>query len=69
MTSENAPRRTGRPSKGPRVQTGVRLPVETHSRAMARAAELGLTFNDYVENLVTRDLAGADEVDSERIAA
>ena len=40
-----------------RVQ--VSLPPETQKRARARAAELGISFAEYVRRLVSRDL-GAD---------
>lgn len=37
-------------------RTQVSLPPEEHRRARARAAELGISFAEYVRRLVSRDL-------------
>jgi hypothetical protein len=40
-----------------RVQ--IALPLEEHRRARTRAAELGISFAEYVRRLVAQDLGGA----------
>jgi hypothetical protein len=39
----------------------VSLTPEQHRRARARAAELGISFAEYVRRLVARDLGGTGE--------
>lgn len=39
------------------TRTQITLDNETHRRARKRAAELGVSFAEYIRNLVARDLA------------
>ncbi len=47
--------RSGRPSKGPRIQRTLRGPVPVVEAGIAKAEDLGLDFNDYVTLLMARD--------------
>ncbi|MDP9361028.1 MAG: hypothetical protein M3P29_06205 [Acidobacteriota bacterium] len=38
-------------------RTQITLDVETHRRARKRAAELGVSFAEYIRSLVARDIA------------
>jgi hypothetical protein len=40
------------------ARTQISLPADEHRRAKARAAELGISFAEYVRRLVTADLGG-----------
>jgi predicted DNA binding CopG/RHH family protein len=49
-------KRTGRPSKGDRDRLPVRLPKAFAEAAKNHAARRGLTFNDYVMELLAADM-------------
>jgi plasmid stability protein len=44
------------------TRTQITLDNETHRRARKRAAELGVSFAEYVRSLVARDLASPRKV-------
>jgi len=50
-------RKRGRPSKGQRTVLAGRVPIPTKDDAHRRAAELGMTLNDYLAWLIERDVA------------
>jgi hypothetical protein len=57
-----ASRRTGkrgRPSKGPRTTVVLRVSHPLADQIKERSAALGLSINDYLESLVSRDISAA----------
>jgi predicted HicB family RNase H-like nuclease len=48
-------KKTGRPSKGSRRRFTARLPVDLAEAATKRAAALGMTFNDYLGQLLAQE--------------
>jgi len=59
-------RKRGRPSKGQRTVLAGRVPIPTKDDAHRRAAELGMTLNDYMAWLIERDVAAHPSRDPER---
>jgi hypothetical protein len=50
------------------VRTQITLEAEAHRRAKRRAADLGISFAEYVRRVVDRDLGGAaPKVDASEI--
>ena len=50
-----APGRGGRHTKGPRTQLMTRTPVELAESVKDEAERLGLTFSDYIANLLAKE--------------
>ncbi|MCK8615281.1 hypothetical protein RD149_21610 [Gordonia westfalica] len=60
--SSASPRRPGRPSKGPRKVVKALVPGPLKDAAAERAGAQGLNLNDYIHQLIARDVAaGAGE--------
>ncbi|GAC85201.1 hypothetical protein GP2_031_00120 [Gordonia paraffinivorans NBRC 108238] len=61
-SSASPRRRPGRPSKGPREVVKALVPAPLKAAAAERAGAQGLNLNDYIQQLIARDVAaGAGE--------
>jgi len=45
-------KKAGRKSKGPRKQVNFYLPLDLHQAAQDKASQLGMTFTDFVAELL-----------------